>query len=264
MTSHEAEQPPLPPIKSLPPRRIWLKRSRARSTRYLLKRITRRGQLQRRILWLHALDAFHGDDPSAASSDDRQRGSNEPTTRAKSAQTAPWTSMLVLYSACTQRACMAGDVMVLLKASRTGALQFLKLECQELLRQILLWLHGLVSAGLRRRGALLPPPPASASGRSGDRSAAQTGGCRWSVGQIGLSKAAAAPRHDASSFRGGSARATSRASFGRQTEAFEVFEFTTEKSFQSVFRGSLGRRRQSFEKSDRVSTSFFLGLGVNF
>ena len=67
--------------------------------------------------------------------------------------------MLVLYSACTQRACMAGDVMVLLKASRTGALQFLKLECQELLRQILLWLHGLVSAGLRRRGALLPPPP---------------------------------------------------------------------------------------------------------
>jgi len=38
--------------------------------------------LQRRILWLHALDAFHGDDPSAASSDDRQRGSNEPATRA--------------------------------------------------------------------------------------------------------------------------------------------------------------------------------------
>jgi hypothetical protein len=37
--------------------------------------------------------------------------------------------------------------------------QFVKLECQELLPQILLWLHGLVSAGLRRRGALLPPPP---------------------------------------------------------------------------------------------------------
>ena len=37
--------------------------------------------------------------------------------------------------------------------------QFVKLECQELLPLILLWLHGLVSAGLRRRGALLPPPP---------------------------------------------------------------------------------------------------------
>ena len=135
--------------------------------------------------------------------------------------------------------------------------QFLKLECQELLRQILLWLHGLVSAGLRRRGALLPPPPASASGRSGDRSAAQTGGCRWSVGQIGLSKAAAAPRHDASSFRGGSARATSRASFGRQTEAFEVLSLLRRSRSNPFLGGHSDGADRASKKATECQLLFF-------
>ena len=142
--------------------------------------------------------------------------------------------------------------------SRSLKRQFLKLECQELLPQILLWLHGLVSAGLRRRGARLPPPPASASGRSGDRSAAQTGGCRWSVGQIGLSKAAAAPRHDASSFRGGSARATSRASFGRQTEAFEVLSLLR-RSRSNPFLGVTRTAPTELRKKRQSVNFFFFG-----
>ena len=101
------------------------------------------------------------------------------------------------------------------------------------------------------------PPPASASGRSGDRSAAQTGGCRWSVGQIGLSKAAAAPRHDASSFRGGSARATSRASFGRQTEAFEVLSLLRRSRSNPFLGGHSDGADRASKKATECQLLFF-------
>ena len=97
------------------------------------------------------------------------------------------------------------------------------------------------------------PPPASASGRSRDRSAPQTGGRRWSVGQIGLGKAVAAPRHDASSFRGSSARGerrASRASFGRQNRAIEILSLIR-KSRSKPF---LGGRSDGADRSSKKAT----------
>ena len=144
--------------------------------------------------------------------------------------------------------------------------QSIQLECQKLLPQILLWLHCLFSAGLRRRGALLPPPPASAAGRFRDRSDAQTGGRWWSVGQIGLGKAAAAPRHDASSFRCSSARGklfASRASFERQKEAFEILSLLGRSGSKPFLGGRPDGADRASKKATEVSTSFFFGPSVN-
>jgi len=77
------------------------------------------------------------------------------------------------------------------------------------------------------------------------------------VGQIGLSKAAAAPRHDASSFRGGSARATSRASFGRQTEAFEVLSLLRRSRSNPFLGGHSDGADRASKKATECQLLFF-------
>ena len=109
------------------------------------------------------------------------------------------------------------------------------------------------------------PTPASAAGRFRGRSAAQTSGCRWSVGQIGLSKAAAAPRHDASSFRSSSARGklfASCASFERQNEAFENLSLL-QKSRSNLFLGGHSSGADRALKKATECQLLFFGASVS-